>query len=200
MQQPKGDVRPLFPAGAVARYVNTEAEHPDWSDLELQSHDASGTDSTDPTINILDDTRFAGLAAFLRDTVKDYLDNVVSYRYEDFGIIHAWINRARDGGIQRMHFHGNSVVSGVYYLQASRENAPLIFEKTDINTAPYLAIAPYEQTLYNANRMAFPAETGVCYLFPSNIKHGYDMPNRASDRISLAFNVMLSGIGLSYRV
>lgn len=200
MEQPRGEVRPLFPAGALARYVNPDHRMPEIDDLAFQGNYGSGTDSTDPDVNVLDDARFADIAAFLRDSVADYLDNIVSYQYERFSIVHAWVNRAAEGGIQRMHYHGNSVVSGVYYLQASRDNAPLIFEKTEVNTSPYLAIAPREQTLYNANRMAFPAESGVCYLFPSNIRHGYDLPNRGGERISIAFNVMLEGIGLFYRV
>lgn len=200
MAQPKGDHRPLFPAGAVARYVNPDHQPVDLDDLTFQSNYGSGTESTDPDINILDESRFADLTAFLRDSVADYLDNILCYQYESFTIVHAWVNRAPEGGFQRMHFHGNCVVSGVYYLQASQDNAPLIFEKTELNTSPYLAVAPREQTLYNANRMAFPAEAGACYLFPSQIKHGYDVPNQGAERISLAFNVMLSGIGLFYKV
>ena len=201
MQQPTGDSRPLFPAGALGRYVNPDHPSIEIDDLGFQGNYGSGTDSTDPTINILhDDPRFESITAFLRNCIADYLDNIVSYQYESFSIIHSWVNRAGDGAIQRMHYHGNSVVSGVYYLYSSRSNSPLIFEKTEVNTSPYLAIAPREQTLYNANRMAFPAESGVCYLFPSNVKHGYDVPNQGGTRVSIAFNVMLNGIGLFYQI
>jgi len=201
MTESKGESRPLFPAGALGRYLHEDPPAIDISDLQFQGNYGSGTISTDPEINILlEDPRFEELTAFLRDCVADYLDNIVSYQYEGFSIVHSWVNRAGEGAIQRMHYHGNSVVSGVYYLQASRENSPLIFEKTEVNTSPYIAVAPKEQNLFNANRMAFPAETGACYLFPSHIKHGYDLPNQGEERVSLAFNVMLNGIGLSYQV
>jgi uncharacterized protein (TIGR02466 family) len=200
MQQPKGEARPLFPAGALARYTDDAFETIPIDDLDFQPTGRTGTSSTDSSINILEDERFARLTRFFRECVADYLDNIVSYDYDDFDIIHAWLNRAGKGAIQPMHYHGNSIVSGVYYLQANRSNAPLIFEKNEINTSPYLAIAPKEQTLFNANRMAFPAESGTCFLFPSNMRHGYDVPNEGPERISLAFNVMLTGIGLSYRV
>lgn len=200
MTTPKGESRPLFPAGVVARYVNSGHQPVELGDLTFQANYGSNTESTNSEKNILDEPRFAELTDFLHGCIQDYLDNIVCYEYESFTIVHAWVNKAPQGGFQRLHFHGNSVISGVYYLQASRDNAPLVFEKTEINTSPYLAIAPRKQTPFNANRMAFPAESGVAYLFPSQVKHGYDMPNKGDERVSLAFNVMLNGIGLFYQV
>ncbi|MEX2500142.1 MAG: TIGR02466 family protein [Wenzhouxiangellaceae bacterium] len=200
MTKSKGEVRPLFPAGAVGRYVNAAHQSVQLDGLSFEANYGSGTESTDTEINILDEPRFAALAEFLRGCIKDFLDNVLCYQYQSFSIVHAWVNKAPEGGWQRMHFHGNSIISGVYYLQAERENAPLVFEKVEINTSPYLAVVPRKNTPYNANRMAFPAESGVCYLFPSQIKHGYDMPNKGAERISLAFNVILRGIGESYSI
>lgn len=200
MTKARGESRPLFPAGVVGRYVNAGHQPVEIGDLAFESNYGSKTESTSPESNILEDSRFADLNTFLRDCIEDYLDNIVCYEYDSFTIVHAWVNKAPKGGFQRLHFHGNSVISGVYYLQASRENAPLVFEKVEINSSPYLAIAPTRQTPYNANRMAFPAESGVAYLFPSQIKHGFDVPNDGPERISLAFNVMLNGIGLFYRV
>lgn len=200
MTKVKGESRVLFPAGVVGRYVNAKHQSVELDDLEFEANYGSKTESTSPDSNVLEDPRFSDVAAFLRDCIQDYLDNIVCYEYESFKIVHAWVNKAPTGGFQRLHFHGNSIISGVYYLQASRDNAPLVFEKVEMNSSPYLAVAPKKQTLYNANRMAFPAESGVTYLFPSQIKHGYDMPNEGPERISIAFNVMLSGIGLFYQV
>jgi len=81
-----------------------------------------------------------------------------------------------------------------------KQSAPLMFDKPEINTQPYLAIAAREQTLFTANRVAYPSETGYAYLFPSQILHGYEMPTRGGERISLAFNVMLTGIGQFYKL
>lgn len=201
MNESKGQVRPIFPAGAVVRYKN--AEHADISldGLEFSTDSSSGTETTPNNLNVLDDPRFAALSTFLHDCVKDFLDNVYCYEYENFKIVHAWVNRAAEGGYQRMHYHGNSVVSGVYYLQADpQQSAPLMFDKAEINTQPYMAIAAREQTLFTANRVAYPSETGIAYLFPSQILHGYEMPTRGDERISLAFNVMLGGIGMFYKL
>lgn len=201
MQQPKGDVRPIFPAGAVVRYRNPAHQDIAIDDFPWVQNHGSLTRSTPQDRNILDEPRLAALRTFLEDCVRDVLDHVYGYDYEDFAIIHAWLNRAPEGGWQRMHYHGNSVLSGVYYLAADpKTSAPLIFEKPEINSAPYIAIAAKEQTIFTANRIAYPSETGICYLFPSQIKHGYDTPSRGGERISLAFNVMLSGVGLFYRI
>lgn len=199
-QKPKGDVRPLFPAAAVARYKNEAHQDVPLDGLAWAPNYGSVTESTPQDLNILDEERFAKVRAFVEDCVADYLDNVMAYEYESFSIVHSWVNRAPEGGYQRMHFHGNSIVSGVYYLKATRENAPLMFQKAEINTQPYLAVASKQQTIFTANQAAFPTETGMTFLFPSQIRHGYEMPNKGGERISLAFNVMLTGIGLFYRV
>ena len=201
MNESKGEVRPIFPAAAVVRYRNPAHENIPLDGLEFSTNSSSGTETTPNNLNILDEPRFKLLSEFLHDCVKDYLDNVYCYQYEHFRIIHAWVNRASEGGYQRMHYHGNSVVSGVYYLQADpKQSAPLMFDKPEINTQPYFAIAAREQTLFTANRVAYPSETGFAYLFPSQILHGYEMPTRGGERISLAFNVMLDGIGLFYKL
>jgi len=197
----KGEVRPIFPAGAVARYRNPAHGDIAVDDFSYAPNYASKTESTSQDLNILDEPRFSRLRAFLEECVADYLDNVYCYAYESFEIVHAWVNRAPEGGIQRLHTHGNSIVSGVYYLKADpRRSAPLMFEKAEGSSFPYLAVAAKEQTIFTANRMAYPSESGICYLFPSHIKHGYETPSSGGERISLAFNVMLTGIGLFYRV
>lgn len=201
MEQPKGEVRPIFPAGAVVRYRNPEHREIAIDDFTWAQNYGSLTQSTPQDRNILDEPRFAGLRAFLEDCVRDCLDRVYCYDYERFAIVHAWLNRAPEGGWQRMHYHGNSVLSGVYYLRADpKASAPLMFEKPEVNSAPYIAIAAKEQTIFTANRIAYPSETGTCYLFPSQIRHGYETPSRGGERISLAFNVMLSGVGMFYRI
>jgi len=198
---PKGEVRPIFPQGAVVRYRNEAPTDIPIDDLTFYPNYASRTESTSPEINILDEPRFAELRTFLEACVRDFLDNVYCYDYEDFHIVHAWLNRAPEGGFQRMHYHGNSVVSGVYYLKADPEqSSPLMFEKAESSSFPYIAISTTQQSIFTANRLAYPSETGICYLFPSQIKHGYESPNAGGERISLAFNVMLSGIGLFYRM
>ncbi len=200
-QTPKGDVRPIFPAGAVVRYRNEDHKDIRIDDLEFSQNYGSLTESTSQDRNILKEDRFKALGKYLESCVKDYLDNVMGYEYERFAIVHSWVNRAPEGGYQRMHFHGNSVVSGVYYLQADpKQSAPLMFEKLELNTSPYLAIATKKQNIFTANRIAYPSETGICYLFASNLKHGYETPSQGGERISLAFNVMLSGVGLFYKV
>lgn len=200
MTRPKGDVRPIFPAGAVVRYHNREYAAVSLDGLAFSPAPMGATRSTSQTLNVLLEPRFAELRVFVEDCVKDYLDNVYCYRYESFEIIHAWVNQAPVGGFQPMHYHGNSIVSGVYYLHADPDkSSPLSFDKPELNTQPYFAIASHQQNVLTANRIAYPAKTGLAYLFPSQLRHGYEDPT-ATERVSLAFNVMLSGIGLFYRL
>jgi hypothetical protein len=54
--------------------------------------------------------------------------------------------------------------------------------------------------LFTANRVAFPSSPGVACLFPSQLRHGCDVPSRGEERISLAFNVLLAGVGRLHRL
>lgn len=201
MAKSKGEVRPIFPLAAVVRYQNPAHQDIALDGLEFFPNMGSKTESTSDQRNVLQEERFRDLAAFLEDCVRDYLDNVYCYQYERFEIVHSWVNRAPDGGYQRMHYHGNSVVSGVYYLKADpKQSAPLMFDKPEFNSQPYIAVATREQTIFTVNRIAYPSATGHAYLFPSQIRHGYEMPSKGGERISLAFNVLLSGIGSFYRL
>jgi uncharacterized protein (TIGR02466 family) len=201
MNKSSGAVRPIFPAGAVVRYENPAPQAIALDDLEFFPNAGSGSHSTSAERNVLLEPAFAALASFLGACVTDYLDNVYCYRYDRFDISAAWVNRTSAGGTQRMHCHGNSIVSGVYYLHAdARQSSPLVFEKSELNSQPYIAIAAREQTMFTANRAAYPASTGVAYLFPSQLRHGYDVPTRGEERVSVAFNVLLAGVGLFYRL
>lgn len=198
----KGEVHLIFPAAAVVRYRN-----PAHVDIPLDglaffpSHATGEAESTSADLNVLHESRFAALATFLNDCVRDYLDHVYCYDYESFEIVHAWVNRTHSGGYQRMHYHGNSIVSGVYYLRADEHtSSPLCFDKPELNSQPYFAIATHTSTALTANRIAYGARAGWAYLFPSQLRHGYEAPNRDDSRVSLAFNVMLGGIGQFYRL
>lgn len=191
---------PLFPAGVVKRYLNQDHRAIDINDLEFFPNQGSQSESTDRKLKILELPRFKNLSAHINRCIEDYLDNVVCYQYEGYSVIHSWVNRTPDDGYQRMHFHGNSVISGCYYLKANQQSAPLSFEKSEMNTNPYIAIAPRKSNMFNANRMTFAVDSGLCYLFPSNILHGYETKNQGGERVSLAFNVMLGGIGGFYKL
>jgi uncharacterized protein (TIGR02466 family) len=200
MNRPKGDVHPIFPAAAIVRYQDTAHEEVSLDGLEFLPAAMGSVRSTSQALNVLHQPRFARLRLFLEDCVRDYLDNVYGYRYESFDIIHAWVNQTPVGGFQPMHYHGNSVVSGVYYLQADPDKcSPLFFDKPELNTQPYIAVASGEQNLLTANRVAYPVATGLACLFPSQLRHGYEVATGA-ERISLAFNVMLAGIGMFYKL
>lgn len=200
MNKVKGEVRAIFPAAAVVRYRNPDHQDISLDGLKFLVARVGEVMSTLPMLNVLNEPAFEALKAFLEDCVSDYLNNVYCYRYERYEIMHSWVNRTPRGGFQPMHFHGNSIVSGVYYLKAeTNESSPLCFDRPELNTQPYIAIATCEQTLFTANRVSYPASTGTAYLFPSQLRHGYEAPTRG-ERISLAFNVMLTGIGLFYKL
>lgn len=96
------------------------------------------------------------------------------------------------------HIHQNSIVSGVYYVQAEEPSEGLTFYKNTDYTDRYVTWQT-DPTLIEKHHWAwrwakFPVHTGLLILFPSQLKHaveGHLSPNNT--RCSLAFNTWFDG-------
>ena len=88
------------------------------------------------------------------------------------------------------HSHGNSVISGSYYVDASAESEALTFLKDTSHNSPYLE---YQKDFDNKpwlwTEIKFRAYTGRLILFPSHLTHGV-LGNQVvnQQRCVLAFN------------
>jgi uncharacterized protein (TIGR02466 family) len=110
------------------------------------------------------------------DTVKPYITS-------------SWINITKEGESHHIHTHSNSILSGVFYLQADELNDTITFYNSKYNQ---IKICPTEYTLYNSDSWKIPVSTGDLILFPSSLEHGVDIC-KSKIRISLAFNVFITG-------
>jgi uncharacterized protein (TIGR02466 family) len=128
----------------------------------------------------------------LEECVKDYLDNVMTLDYRDFWIHESWLNKAEPGSSQSMHNHGNSLISGVYYVSSLKEHPPLVFEKMPSNSDPFFSLRKhYGKANANfTNKLAMPCTQGSLIMFNSYLFHGFGQNVTDQSRVSLAFNVL----------
>lgn len=105
-------------------------------------------------------------------------------------ITQSWANYSTKGNWHHAHSHGNSYISGVIYLGADPAHDKIRFLKQD---NPFIIINPVEYNLYNSPTWWMEAEVGVCYLFPSHLKHEVDTIQTEGERISISFNTFLKG-------
>jgi uncharacterized protein (TIGR02466 family) len=105
--------------------------------------------------------------------------------------LQAWVNISPPGASNAVHFHPNSHLSGVYYVQTPEGCGEIFFK--DPRTPGLMYRPPIaSETTFTATEVALGAEAGRMYVFPSWLEHGV-RPNRSTaDRVGISFNVRIS--------
>jgi uncharacterized protein (TIGR02466 family) len=87
-----------------------------------------------------------------------------------------------------VHNHPNSVLSGVYYLQAPENSGVISF--ADPRPAAQMLLPPItEYSLWTLPKISYKPQAGTMLLFPSWLLHGVEMNMSEELRISLSFNI-----------
>jgi len=98
-----------------------------------------------------------------------------------------WININPQGAYNHLHCHAGSVLSGVYYIDASDKQGAIQFERTD-NADYFIPRVPEKVTYFSATRATYQPKTGTLLIFPSWLKHSVEGNKTSNDRISISFN------------
>jgi uncharacterized protein (TIGR02466 family) len=137
------------------------------------------------------DPVFQDFARFALKAAADRFE-ALKYRPTTVGFTGMWANVNTPGYAHPAHAHSNNFLSGVYYVTAPEGAGGLVFldpRKQHQVLVPALAeITPMNST---AARLA-PAE-GQMILFPSWLEHYTEENRSAVPRVSIAFNLMLTG-------
>ena len=141
---------------------------------------------------ILNRKEFKNIKKFLIKHCKNYLNTVICPKNNlELYITQSWLNYTGEKQIHYPHFHPNSIISGVYYINADPKLDYIRFKK---NVYDQIKIYPSEFNLYNADTWWLPAETNKVILFPSSLMHEVgNVEKTYGKRVSLAFNVFAKG-------
>ena len=106
-----------------------------------------------------------------------------------FAITESCFTKTSKGQHAPMHSHGNSDISGVYYLQTNGNDGALVLKNpmtcTNNNIIMFLSNMKWGQ-----KRM--PLKEGLLLLWPAFLEHGTFVNETPEDRISFSFNITLS--------
>lgn len=103
-------------------------------------------------------------------------------------VYNLWININPPGSYNVEHNHMNSVLSGVYYIDAHESQGNINFMRND-GAEYHLQDNIVEQVHhFNSSKTTYPAKTGALYVFPGWLKHSVDGNTTDKDRISISFN------------
>ena len=132
------------------------------------------------------------LKVFLDKCLKEYFDAIYDPSTEcSLKITQSWCNYSGDGDGHHSHFHPNSIVSGVFYIQTTDLDKIIFYREHQ--THHEIRIDPKHFHSINANSWWLPTKQYSLVLFPSTLRHSVDNITRDETRISLSFNTFFSG-------
>jgi|TARA_R110000787_G_scaffold1600_1_gene6895 uncharacterized protein (TIGR02466 family) len=180
---------PVYISKLERKFTDTELKFVKKSKLKIFPNEGNTTSNNN---YILNEKPFNTLKKELDKIIKDYFDKVISpsNNIKPY-ITQSWLNYTEKDQYHHQHSHDNSIVSGVLYLNADKENDKIKFIKEE-----YKIISPEikNYNVWNSESWFFSVETGQVVLFPSSLTHMVENKKGTNTRISLSFNTFITGI------
>jgi len=114
---------------------------------------------------------------------QNFLPNV-TYQHQ------AWVNISPPGASNKVHFHPNCHLSGVYYVSLQAPECGSIFFRDPRVAAGMLRPPIGQETHFTATEVRMRPEEGRMYVFPAWLEHGVEVNRSDRDRVSISFNVL----------
>ena len=152
------------------------------------SHEVSCDDDGNMfSMNIVKET--PNFCRFVEQCVINYAQELGMQAMIPFAITESWFTKTSKGQHAPMHSHGNSDISGVYYLQTNGNDGALVL-KNPMTCANNNIIMFLSNMKWGQKRM--PLKEGLLLLWPAFLEHGTFVNETPEDRISFSFNITLS--------
>lgn len=188
------DIINLFPTPVMKFNYNnkiTDVEQKTFSEYLADSVTNEGNLSSVNT-DVLADPRLLEIKNFIINGIQTYFNTIIcpANNVEPY-ITLSWLNLTQRGGYHHKHAHANSIISGVFYINANKNYDKIIFYKNDyINNIEFVST---NFNSYNSSLWWIETATRDLLLFPSNLPHSVPIHEQHYDRISLSFNVFVRG-------
>ena len=140
---------------------------------------------------ILNDTKLSSFKNKIKESINLYKKEVMCCDQE-MNITNSWVNFLKPGKRHSMHYHSNSMLSGVYFINVNNETPNLQLEHPNPKLWP-LSWERKESKYENNLGELIIAEKNMLVLFPSTLMHRVDLNTSSITRVSLSFNTFLKG-------
>lgn len=173
----------------IGRSIDTDEK----SFFENQERLKSRNSDVSVDTYILDSKEIFSIKNFIESSLKTYVDTVFSPPEEtEIAITQSWLNYQGTNGSHHRHYHPNSFISGVFYVDAESNIDNISFYNPRQDA---FKIESMFYSEYNTEQVIFPISEGDLILFPSYLPHSVDQRERNDkQRISLAFNTFIKGV------
>jgi uncharacterized protein (TIGR02466 family) len=191
------NINTIFPTSFISSNIGREITKEELEAVALygipgQTHKNQGNTTSLKRYILRDDPAFVSIKEFIDTGVKHYLETIVRPPSDvQYFITQSWLNFTKPAEYHHKHEHPNSLLSGVFYLNADKENDKIYFYNE--NQYQRIKIQPVDWNYYNSRSWWYPVGTGDLIIFPSELTHMVDVTTSKETRISLAFNVFAKG-------
>jgi len=195
----KSEIHNLFPTPIYMSNINrkfTEKELAFVKDKKTQTEKNQGDNIITTDKNILDKIEFKEVKSFLENSCQDYLDKIICpLKNVKLYITQSWLNYTEENQTHHAHSHQNSIISGVLYIDADKDNDKIKFRVGPSNFPEiYPEIDENKINIWNSSSWWFPVETGKLIMFRSSTIHQVEAKKGSNTRVSLAFNTFYKGV------
>lgn len=147
---------------------------------------------------VLKDDRLKELEKFFLQESYNYFKNFCNPKNNiEFYTTQSWLNITNTNQYHHKHYHSNSFLSGVFYIEADEKLDNITFYNS-LNSF----IFDFESEacpIFFAKSWNFKIKKNTLLLFPSTLNHSVDNTKSKNTRISLAFNTFVKGNFGSYK-
>ena len=141
--------------------------------------------------NILSRPEFESLFKSVAPVITEYFYGVMGVMPQtEMFVTESWLNKTEKGQTHHRHWHPNSVLSGVVYLDTDGVSGPIKFITSNYDLLEFEISQP---NLYNSKSWSITPMPGDVIIFPSNVEHMVEEYQGENPRISLAFNTFVKG-------
>lgn len=184
-------LHPLFPAPVAFFEYDQLLSIEEILFIKNQATRKSMGNTMTSNVTILDCRELTKIKNFIKTSVDTYFENIYKPKTNcKLKITQSWINFTLCGEYHHRHDHPNSLVSGVFYIEAEQDVDSIFFFNRDYKQ---IQIAPKEHNVFNSDSWQFSVKTNDLIIFPSSLSHMVTTTKSTNTRISLAFNTFVTG-------
>ena len=185
------NLNPIFPEAILETKLDI---NPEWLEF-VKSVDYKRNQPNNGYVSnnfeILEEEKLSLLKENINNVIKKYTQEHLKISNK-FKITCSWAMKHTKNDFAQPHLHKNSILSGIFYLQAKQGSGDLIFSRTNFLSDTF-SFDRINDNIINTNNVVFKVYDGLLLIFPSRIKHGtFPMPFDNYERICLAFNTFIT--------
>jgi len=181
----------LFPTALGIFNLDRELTDEEKTVLFNQEQSPNMGNTTSKERFLLRNPALDSLQTFIQESINSYFETIIApSKQTNLYITQSWVNYSNKGQWHHAHEHPNSILSGVFYAQAT-EKDKIFFEKNQYEQIQF----PTEKfNTYNSKTWWVEAFQNRLVIFPSSLRHSVAAVETDSTRISLSFNTFAKGV------